>query len=70
MTSDDKIDLENRLREFLKDPDPEADLDLDGDLRKVNHMLKKMKKMINLGSSADNTVINNRHLCSNFQPIL
>ena len=70
MTSDDKIDLENRLREFLKDPDPEADLDLDGDLRKVNHMLKKMKKMINLGSSADNTVINNRHLCSIFQPIL
>ena len=58
LTQDDKNDLENRLSQFLKDPDPESDLNLDGDLRKINFIFKKMKKIINLGGSIDHTVIN------------
>lgn len=58
LTQDDKNDLENRLSQFLKDPDPEIDLNLDGDLRKINFIFKKMKKIINLGGSIDHTVIN------------
>ena len=45
----EKHDLEHRIQVFIKDPDPEVDINLDGDMRKINYVLRRLKKMVNLG---------------------
>jgi len=49
ITDSEKHDLEHQINQFLKDPDPETDINLDGDMRKINFVFKRLKKMINLG---------------------
>ena len=55
----DKHDIENRVKQFVKDPDPEVELNLDGDLRKIAFAFRHLKKLINLGGSLDNLVLPN-----------
>ena len=45
----EKHDLEHRIQVFIKDPDPEVDINLDGDMRKINYVLRRLKKMVNFG---------------------
>lgn len=52
ITDTEKHDIEHRINQFLKDPDPEVDINLDGDMRKINFVFKRLKKMINLGGGA------------------
>ena len=51
VSDSERHDLENRIQQFLADPDPEVDINLDGEMRKINYVLKRLKKMINLGGA-------------------
>ena len=56
LTKDDRIDVEQRVKIFLADPDPEVELGLDGDLRRISHAFKYLKKQINTSSSNSDIV--------------
>jgi hypothetical protein len=49
ITDAEKHDLENRISIFLKDPDPEININLDGSMRKINYAFKRLKKMVSQG---------------------
>lgn len=51
VSDSERHDLENRIQQFLADPDPEVDIHLDGEMRKINYVLKRLKKIINLGGA-------------------
>ena len=56
LTRDDRLDVEARVKAFLADPDPEVELGLDGDLRRISHAFKFLKKQINTSGSSNDIV--------------
>lgn len=47
LTESEKHDLDYQIQNFLKDPDPETVMNLDGDMRKINYSIKRLKKVAN-----------------------
>jgi len=47
LTESERHDLDYQIQNFLKDPDPETVMNLDGDMRKINYSIKRLKKLAN-----------------------